>query len=237
MTGSRAARRARRGAQATFLRGPAGGAAPGGALAAELDALPQEALETRCRRSGVSRRGGRADLVRAASRSGVRASGRVGMRVRADAPARRVGIGFWVWYACPHRRQAHVYYTLTLARGPTGAPRAQVARLLALQAYLSGDKAEPPPPQASAADAGLAAQARPWSAPSSGLAGDRGQLDRSGCRTKARGRLTGHVLLGRAGGPAASVLALPRRSAHASDWPWGGCTRAPQGQRPAALGS
>jgi hypothetical protein len=53
-----------------------------------------------------------------------------------------------------------------------GVPALQVARLLALQAYLSGDKAEPPPPLAAAADAGLAAQARPWSRPSTGLAGD-----------------------------------------------------------------
>jgi len=75
---------AARGAQATFLRGPGGGGAPGGALAAELDALPQEALETRCRRSGVSRRGGRADMVRPAraallcARPGARTRGRAG---------------------------------------------------------------------------------------------------------------------------------------------------------------
>lgn len=51
-------------AQATFLRGPAAAAAPDATLQAELEALPQEALETRCRRSGLSRRGSRADMVR-----------------------------------------------------------------------------------------------------------------------------------------------------------------------------
>ena len=50
--------------QATFLRGPSAAAAPDAALQAELEALPQEALETRCRRSGLSRRGSRADMVR-----------------------------------------------------------------------------------------------------------------------------------------------------------------------------
>ena len=39
-------------------------AAPDAALQAELEALPQEALETRCRRSGLSRRGSAADMVR-----------------------------------------------------------------------------------------------------------------------------------------------------------------------------
>ena len=51
--------------QATFLRGPSAAAAPDSALQAELEALPQEALETRCQRSGLSRRGSRADMVRA----------------------------------------------------------------------------------------------------------------------------------------------------------------------------
>lgn len=52
-------------AQATFLRNPAApAAAPDEELQAELDALPLDALETRCRRSGVSRRGSRADMVR-----------------------------------------------------------------------------------------------------------------------------------------------------------------------------
>lgn len=55
--------------QATFLRGPSAAAAPDAALQAELEALPQEALETRCRRSGLSRRGSRADMVRSRARS------------------------------------------------------------------------------------------------------------------------------------------------------------------------
>ncbi|KAK9825189.1 hypothetical protein WJX81_005170 [Elliptochloris bilobata] len=92
------------GLQATFLRGPSMAAAPDAALQAELEALPLEALETRCRRSGLSRRGSRADME---------------------------------------------------------------TRLLALHAYLNGDKAEPPPPPlAASADAGLAAQLAVPAAPS-----------------------------------------------------------------------
>ena len=46
--------------QATFLRGPVAGLGEDDAsLAAELDALPDEDLEMRCRRSGLSKRGGR----------------------------------------------------------------------------------------------------------------------------------------------------------------------------------
>jgi len=44
--------------QATFLRGPVAGE-ENAELAAELEALPDEELETRCRRSGLSKRGGR----------------------------------------------------------------------------------------------------------------------------------------------------------------------------------
>ena len=47
--------------QATFLRGPVAGLGEEDAsLAAELEALPEEDLEMRCRRSGLSKRGGRA---------------------------------------------------------------------------------------------------------------------------------------------------------------------------------
>ncbi len=46
--------------QATFLRGPAPGVEENAELAAELEGLPDEELETRCRRSGLSKRGGRA---------------------------------------------------------------------------------------------------------------------------------------------------------------------------------
>ena len=49
--------------QATFLRGPAAGAEENAELAAELEALPDEELETRCRRSGLSKRGGRAAQI------------------------------------------------------------------------------------------------------------------------------------------------------------------------------
>ena len=44
--------------QATFLRGPVAGE-ENAELAAELEVLPDEELETRCRRSGLSKRGGR----------------------------------------------------------------------------------------------------------------------------------------------------------------------------------
>ena len=47
--------------QATFLRGPVPGLGEEDAsLAAELEALPEEELEMRCRRSGLSKRGSRA---------------------------------------------------------------------------------------------------------------------------------------------------------------------------------
>ena len=49
--------------QATFLRGPAAGAEENAELAAELEALPDEEVETRCRRSGLSRRSGRAAQI------------------------------------------------------------------------------------------------------------------------------------------------------------------------------
>lgn len=50
--------------QATFLRGGLAGDVPDNPkLRAELEGLAPEALETRCRRNGVSRRGGAADQV------------------------------------------------------------------------------------------------------------------------------------------------------------------------------
>ncbi len=50
--------------QATFLRGPVAGLGEEDAsLAAELEALPDEELEMRCRRSGLSKRGGRAAQI------------------------------------------------------------------------------------------------------------------------------------------------------------------------------
>lgn len=50
--------------QAAFLRGPAAGLGEEDAsLAAELEVLPVEALEMRCRRSGLSKRGGRAAQI------------------------------------------------------------------------------------------------------------------------------------------------------------------------------
>lgn len=42
--------------QATFLRGSASGEDAEGELAAELNALSSDELETRCRRNGLSRR-------------------------------------------------------------------------------------------------------------------------------------------------------------------------------------
>ena len=49
--------------QATFLRGSASGLEEDAELAAELEALPDEELETRCRRSGLSKRDGRAAQI------------------------------------------------------------------------------------------------------------------------------------------------------------------------------
>ncbi len=49
--------------QATFLRSSASGLEEDAELAAELEALPDEELETRCRRSGLSKRGGRAAQI------------------------------------------------------------------------------------------------------------------------------------------------------------------------------
>lgn len=49
--------------QATFLRGSASGLEEDAELAAELETLPDEELETRCRRSGLSKRGGRAAQI------------------------------------------------------------------------------------------------------------------------------------------------------------------------------
>ena len=49
--------------QATFLRGPTAGAEENAELAAELEAMPDEELETRVRRSGLSKRGGRAAQI------------------------------------------------------------------------------------------------------------------------------------------------------------------------------
>ena len=49
--------------QATFLRGSASRLDNDAELAAELEALPDEELETRCRRSGLSKRGGRAAQI------------------------------------------------------------------------------------------------------------------------------------------------------------------------------
>lgn len=42
--------------QATFLRGASSGGNAEGELAEELNALPNDELETRCRRNGLSRR-------------------------------------------------------------------------------------------------------------------------------------------------------------------------------------
>jgi U2-associated protein SR140 len=104
--------------QATFLRGAGAGAnAPNPELEAEYEALGDEELELKCRRSGLTRRGGRAAQVRATAGAGCAAAQRsAAQRPPGCLPGGRLAV-----------------------HAPARSYALQISRLLALDAYLRGD--------------------------------------------------------------------------------------------------